>query len=80
MKVLVTGGAGFVAGHLRSELVSSGHEVILSDIVDIASSNYVKADLTDREAILKLIDDAKPDAIVHLGAISFQRQRKTQTV
>lgn len=71
MKVLVTGGAGFVAGHLRSELVSAGHEVILSDIVDITLPNYVKADLTDRSAILKLIDDAKPDAIVHLGAISF---------
>lgn len=33
MKVLITGGAGFVAGHLQVELVSAGHEVVLSDIV-----------------------------------------------
>lgn len=71
MKVLVTGGAGFVAGHLLTELTSSGHEVVLSDIVDVDLPNYIKADLTDREAMLGLVDATKPDAIVHLGAISF---------
>ena len=71
MKVLVTGGAGFVAGHLRAELCSAGHDVVLSDILDEPLPNYIKADLTDREAILKMVDDVRPDAVVHLGAISF---------
>ena len=71
MKVLVTGGAGFVAGHLAVELTSAGHEVVLSDILDVDSPNYFKADLTDRAEILSLIDKVRPDAIVHLGAISF---------
>ena len=71
MNVLVTGGAGFVAGHLRAELVSAGHKVFLSDILDAELPNYIKADLTDRNAILELVDTVRPDAIVHLGAISF---------
>lgn len=71
MKVLVTGGAGFVAGHLRAELASAGHTVILSDIVDIDRPGYVKADLTDRRGMLGLVEATKPDAVVHLGAVSF---------
>lgn len=71
MKVLITGGAGFVARHLRAELESVGHEVVLSDILNADLPNFIRADLTDRAAILDLIDSTKPDAIVHLGAISF---------
>lgn len=71
MKVLVTGGAGFVARHLLPELLSSGHEVVLSDVLGLNMPNFIKADLTDRDAVLRLVDATRPDAIVHLGAISF---------
>ena len=71
MRVLITGGAGFVAGHLRAELESVGHEVILSDILHAAMPNFIRADLTDRDEMLDLVDSTKPDAVVHLGAISF---------
>lgn len=71
MRVLITGGAGFVAGHLRAELESVGHEVVLSDILHADMPNFIQADLTDRSAMLDLVDSTKPDAIVHLGAISF---------
>lgn len=71
MKILVTGGAGFVARHLTVELSSAGHEVWLSDRADIDFPNYVKADLADSEEIYGLVSSVKPEAVVHLGAISF---------
>lgn len=63
MRVLVTGGAGFVAGHLRRELEGAGHEVRLTDVAD--------CDLTDAAAVTALLARERPQAVVHLGAISF---------
>lgn len=71
MKVLVTGGAGFVARYLCAELVAAGHEVVLSDVTDSEAPNFIKADLSNRAEMLDLVDSTRPDAIVHLGAISF---------
>ena len=71
MKVLVTGGAGFVASHLIRELTTAGYDVWLTDCQKADLPNYRKADLTDADAIFKLVDEVRPDAVVHLGAISF---------
>ncbi len=71
MKVLITGGAGFVASHLVRELTTAGYDVWLTDCQEADLPNYRKADLTDKEAIFKLVDEVRPDAVVHLGAISF---------
>ena len=68
MKVLVTGGAGFVARHLRAELVSVGHDVVLTDI---AGDGMIAADLVDASAMRQLVAAVRPDACVHLGAVSF---------
>lgn len=84
MKVLVTGGAGFVAGHLTAELLAHRHEVVLSDVKmrdvrghDIPRSSTecgedcIPADLTKLDAMRTLVERVHPDAVVHLGAISF---------
>ena len=71
MKILVTGGAGFVARHLTAELSSAGYEVWLSDCLNGEFSNYLKADLTDVESIYDLVTSVRPEAVVHLGAVSF---------
>ena len=71
MKVLVTGGAGFVARHLARELTRNGNEAVLTDIVDAQLADFHRADLTDRAAIADLVRQVQPEAIVHLGAISF---------
>lgn len=68
MKVLVTGGAGFAARYFRTELVSAGYDVVLTDI---AGDGVARADLTDAVAMRHLVADIRPDACVHLGAISF---------
>lgn len=71
MKILVTGGAGFVARHLSRELTRNGNEAVLTDVVDARLADFHRADLTDRAAITNLIRQVQPEAIVHLGAISF---------
>jgi len=71
MKVLVTGGAGFVARHLAAELASGGNEVWLSDCLDVALPNYRRADLADEADVRGLVAEVRPEAVVHLGAISF---------
>ena len=68
MKILITGGAGFVARHLCPELVSAGHDVVLTDIT---GEGVIAADLADATAMCQLVADVCPDACVHLGAISF---------
>ena len=69
--VLVTGGAGFVAGHLRRELMKANHKVILTDVVETQLPDYRRVDLTDCDAVWDLIETVRPESIVHLGAISF---------
>lgn len=62
MRVLVTGANGFVGGWLTSELASAGHEVVPFP---------AKRDVRDTEAVRRAVDDAAPEAVVHLAAVSF---------
>ena len=71
MKVLVTGGAGFVARHLTKELRESGHEVFLTDVADLPGPDFLKADLMDARRVDEVVRQILPDAVMHLGAISF---------
>lgn len=70
MKVLVTGGSGFIGSHLVSELHKLGHEVdVLSNIKSKNSGdkNYIYADITDRENIIKVIPNYQ--VVYHLAGL-----------
>lgn len=71
MKILITGGAGFAAGHLRRELMTAGHSVVLTDVVESLHPDCRCVDLADRDTVRNLIAEVRPDAVAHLGAISF---------
>lgn len=75
MKILVTGGCGFIGSHVVDAYVDHGHDVIVIDkknSSDIAYSNkkatYLQIDLTDSKSVNSIIKAEKPDAINHHAA------------
>lgn len=76
MRVLVTGGTGFIGSHLIPRLLNDGHDVwdlqryITGRIGKPQNVKTVYADLGDGFTIRKAIKTVKPEAIIHLAAIS----------
>jgi len=78
MRILVTGGAGFIGSHLCERLISSGHTVKaidnfstgrasnLSNLVNSSNFNLVEGSILDSNILNSLIEDA--DYIFHLAA------------
>jgi len=60
-RICVTGGAGFLGTHLIEKLKAHGAK-------DIFVPTYPQYDLVREADILRMIDDAKPDVIIHLAA------------
>lgn len=82
MRVLVTGGTGFVGPHLIRALESHGHEVVATGVEDSPaeqhpqarsaepSAGWLRLDLTDAASVADVVRDARPDALVHLAGLS----------
>lgn len=78
MKVFVTGVNGQLGHDVMNELDKRGHESICSDlggnysgIADgsaVVTVPYVQLDITDREAVERVITELKPDAVIHCAA------------
>jgi UDP-glucuronate 4-epimerase len=83
MKVLVTGGAGFIGSHLVQALLAQGDDVSVIDDFNDFYDPMVKrknleevrqlirvyeGDICDKQAVLDTISLEKPDTIVHLAA------------
>ena len=78
MKVFVTGVCGQLGHDCVNELEGRGWEVLGSDIQEVYSgvadgtavttAPYVQLDITDREAVHRVIREAKPDVILHCAA------------
>jgi dTDP-glucose 4,6-dehydratase len=83
MKLLVTGGAGFIGSAVVRLAVQRGHEVVNLDamtyaanaanVASVAQSNlysFEKADIRDRAALDRIFALHNPDAVMHLAAES----------
>ena len=83
MKLLVTGGAGFIGSAFIREAISRGLHVLNVDALTYASSlenlrsieshpaySFKQIDITDRASVDAAINAYQPDAIVHLAAES----------
>lgn len=75
MKILVTGGAGFIASNLVDELVKLKHTVIVIDNLSAGnkeninkSAKFYKVDITDEKAVKAVFEKEKPEVVVHAAA------------
>ena len=78
MKFFVTGVNGQLGHDVMNELNKRGHEGVGSDIAPayagiedesaVTAMPYVGLDITDKEAVEKVITEIKPDAVVHCAA------------
>lgn len=64
MRVLVTGARGMLGTDLCAELRLAGHEPVESDIAQAP----VVLDVTDLQAVRRVLRDAAPDAVIHCAA------------
>ncbi|MEW6068780.1 MAG: UDP-glucose 4-epimerase GalE [Nitrospirota bacterium] len=75
MKILVTGGAGYIGSHVVKALGKRGNELIVYDNLStghewaVLYGGLVKGDLSDKFLLDKVIKDFKPDAIMHFAAL-----------
>ena len=83
MKVLVTGGAGYIGSHTCVELLNAGHEIVILDnfvnskpealkaIREITGRDFafVEADLRDRAAVSRVFDEHAIDAAIHFAGL-----------
>ena len=85
MRVLITGGAGFVGRHMASHAAASGAHVVTLARAESGPEGvdeHLSADLTDPAAAESAVRLARPDRVVHLAASasvaeSWRRPRET---
>ena len=78
MKILVTGGAGYIGSVVTEELLNDGHETIVLDnlvkghraAVD-PRAKFVRADLMDGEALRRTLKENQIEAVIHMAAHSL---------
>jgi UDP-glucose 4-epimerase len=75
MKILVTGGAGFIASHVVDAYVKTGYKVVVIDNLSSGQrknlnpkAKFYKADLRDEKTINRILAHEKPDVVNHHAA------------
>ncbi|HIR56249.1 MAG TPA: UDP-glucose 4-epimerase GalE [Candidatus Gallacutalibacter pullicola] len=83
MKILVTGGAGYIGSHTCIQLLEAGHEIVVVDnfynskyeavrrIQELSGKDFpfYEADVCDSEAVEKIFSENKIDAIIHFAGL-----------
>src|SRR5437763_15400790 len=79
MKAVVTGGAGFIGSNLVDALLERGDEVVIVDNLSTGKrenveralaggARLIEADIRDREALVDLFAEFRPDVVFHFAA------------
>lgn len=83
MKVLVTGGAGFIASHTDVELLNAGYDVVVVDNLYNANEEalqrvekitgkpitFYKEDIRNFDGLLEIFQKEKPEAVIHFAGL-----------
>ena len=74
MKILVTGGAGYIGAITAKHLESQGYEVLVYDhfashrVEKLGTTPYVKGGILDQRALTKALTSFHPDVVMHFAA------------
>ena len=75
MKIIVTGGAGFIGSWVADAFLNEGHKVLIIDDLSTgleknipSESDFIQCDIRDYEKVNGIISDFKPDIINHHAA------------
>lgn len=78
MKVLVTGGTGMVGSHFMRSFKEDGAEVYgiarnsaSSRMAAVQDKSILRCDILERDRLMKIVMDIKPDIIIHMAAQAF---------
>jgi UDP-glucose 4-epimerase len=78
MRVVVTGGAGYVGGFAAERLLELGHEVTVLDNLWRGNSGgvpkeaqFINVDLRDADGVLSALREARPEAVMHFAAATL---------
>jgi UDP-glucose 4-epimerase len=78
MKVLVTGGAGYIGSVVSEQLVNDGHEVVVYDNLSkghrdavVDGAHFVERDLLDANKLRETLNDNRIEAVIHMAALSL---------
>ncbi len=83
MRILITGGAGYIGSHTLLEVLSAGHEAHVIDNLSNANPTglsrvkqltnrdfgFTEGDIRDRDAIQAAVDGFQPEAVIHFAAL-----------
>ena len=77
MKILVTGGAGFIASHVVDRLIRDGHSVAIVDDLSTGfreninpKATFYEMDIRD-DALSEVFEKERPDIVNHHAAFTF---------
>jgi UDP-glucose 4-epimerase len=75
MRILVTGGAGFIGSHVVEHLLALGHDVVALDNLSTGrrenvpqGARLIECDLRNRDAVFQVLRDVRPEAVSHQAA------------
>ena len=78
MRVLVTGGAGYIGSVVTEQLIGDGHEVVVYDNLTkghaqalVAGAEFVEGDLSEGDKLNKTLHDNRIEAVIHMAASSL---------
>jgi UDP-glucose 4-epimerase len=78
MRVLVTGGAGYIGSVVTEELVKDGHDVVVYDNLSkghrgavVEGAAFVEGDLLDQDKLRQTLNDNRTGAVIHMAAFSL---------
>ena len=83
MRILVTGGAGYIGSHTAVQLIGAGHDVTVVDNLSNAKRESLRrvgeitggevplhaVDLLDTDALRRLFEETRPEAVIHFAGL-----------